>query len=851
MSPTRVTRRLGHAARILIPLLIVCLLPLLILENGGPTLRVGIVNTDEGATVTLPSGGTQFVPFGRQLSAALLDTQERSGANLELLAIDTATLRFEEGDLDALILIPADFSEHLATFGTPQARHAHVEVRIRSSLSHGTHALASYIDQTARQTLTTMLNENLLDGIYGGLDTMKDGMRQASDGSAELASGTARAVDGIKQLHAGSSQLADGIERFNGGLSELTQGAGALAGGSTELSGGLGQLAEGARQLSAGIDELGAGLSGTDTQVGLMPGVNALSDGVLGTPTSPGLVQGTRQLAQGNRQLADGIDAMLTAFDPLRKLLPPLSNHQEPHLDLATTISHTRTLAQAALDALNAGAGIVDTPEAIADLKEHMIRLVEQCPADEQEFCAQLSTLVTLLTPQLDTLPDTHRQSRQALEHFLAQTGTPEFNERIRQSQEFLDANGGIQGLIYGPQGALSQLDALRSGTRQLADGAELLADRVEGTADTPGLAQGVMQLRDGVEQLQQGVTGRNRYGDVVTDTHLMGGAAGLADGLQQASEGAAAFNEGVQHYHDGIEQAAVGTQALSEGARRLHDGSAAAAAGMGRLNDGAQQLARGLRDGEQKIPSYSAAERAQIIEVALSPVVSNSPQSPSSAPSWSGEAVHGAQISTLVIIMWVVGAVIVLRTAPFSAPQLSRPITAAQVVLKSLRGPLVVGAALAVISLLVLWAMSSAQPSENARASLLWPALWAALTVFVGVVVIVVIHQGLMAVSGTRNGPGVILVALTVQLIPLVTSALFHGNATEQSWVEWTPLGALVRSLQAAYFHDGTSQWLGALVICVLWAVAAFIVSVLSVNHYRSENENAALLEALRQRAS
>lgn len=848
MRRSRVTRRFGRAARILVPLLIVCLLPLLILEHRGPTLRVGIVNTDEGATVTLPSGEQQFVPFGRQLSAALLDTQEDSGAHIELLTIDTAVHGFETGSLDAIVLIPAGFSEHLATFGTSRARHAYVEVRIRKSVSHSTHALASYINETARTTLSTTLNRNLLEGIYSGLDVMKDGMTQASEGSEELASGTAQAAQGITQLHDGASELSNGLERFSAGIDELHHGSDRLAGGSSALVGGLRQLADGARELSGGVDELADGLTGSDTQLGLMDGINALVDGVNGTENSPGLVQGTRQLAEGNRQLADGVHQMVASLDPLRQLLPAPGDGNILDIDVVDSIAQARRLAQNALDALNAGAGIVDSPEAIAALKERLQQLVAQCPPEQPEFCEQLSGIVTLLLPQLDNLPQAHQQSRQALEDFLARTGTPEFEERLRRAQDILDVNGGLQGLLHGPQGVFTQLDALRTGTRQLADGAETLAERVGGSPQSPGLAQGVTQLRDGVERLQLGVTGRNRDGELVNDQHLAGGARQLADGAGSAYEGAAAFNDGLSRYQEGVGQAADGAHAITDGMRGLRSGSGAAADGLHRLDEGAHELARGLGEAEKNIPRYSPEERVQIVEVALSPVLPAGAQKETAKPLWSSNVIHGAHISTLAIIIWVVGAVILMRTAPFSQPQLSRPISAVHVTINSLRGPFIVGATLALVSLTVLWGVGGIQGGADAGASLSWSILTSLITIAVGVIAIIVIHQGLMAVSGSRNGPGVIMVALTVQLIPLVTSALFEGNSVKNSWVEWTPLGALVRSLQAAYFHDGVSEWLNALVILVLWAGGAFIVSILSVNRYRSTYENAALLEALRQ---
>lgn len=849
MSNSPSLRRFARAARILIPLLIVCLLPLLLLEVNGPTLKVGVVNADTGAEVTLPSGERQFIPFGRQLSAALLDTHEHSGAEIELLSIDSATQRFDEGTLDALVLIPAEFSTNLATFGTPRARQAQVELRIRESLAQHTHALARYIDESARASLGRSLNEGLLEGIYGGLDRMKDGMEQARDGAVELAVGTTQAARGIEQLHSGSAELSDGLERFSAGIAELDGGAGQLNAGSTELARGLGQLAQGAQELASGMNELAVGLTGSSSQPGLMSGVNALTDGVIGTEDSPGLVQGTRQLADGNRQLADGIEQMSALVDPLRKILPPPGALGNTSVDLVKALEHARALAQAALDALNAGAGIVDSPEAIALIKERMQALIEACPADQPEFCAQVKELFDLLGPQLDTLPQVHQQSRRALEDFLAQTGTPEFLDSIRHAQDFLDANGGIDGLIHGPQGLFAQVDALRDGTRQLADGAERLAQGVAGTSKRPGLAQGVTQLRDGVEELTIGVSGRDRFGRLVSDSHLSGGAAQLADGLLRAHDGARIFDEGVGQYRAGLAQAHAGARELSDGGQQLRSGSGRAADGLRRLDDGAGQLAQGLAEGAEAIPRYSPAQRAQILQVTLSPIQSEGQGSADNTGRWSEEAVHGAQIATLVIIMWVVGAVTLLRTSPFSQTQLSRPITAAQVTIHSLRGPMLIGAALSVVSLLVLWGIGPSH-ADSQGMSWLWTALASTITVALGVAAILAIHQGMLALSGPRNGPGVVMVALSVQLIPLVTSPVFHGGAAGGHWVAFSPLGALVRSFHAAYFHEGVSTWLGALILVLLWACAAVIVSIVNVARYRTENDDAALLEALRHRA-
>ena len=85
-------------------------------------LKAAIVNLDKGAEMTLPDGSTQFVPFGRQLSAELLKPHDGTATfQWELMQVNSAHDAIKNGDVAAIVTIPENFSTAVATIGQTDA----------------------------------------------------------------------------------------------------------------------------------------------------------------------------------------------------------------------------------------------------------------------------------------------------------------------------------------------------------------------------------------------------------------------------------------------------------------------------------------------------------------------------------------------------------------------------------------------------------------------------------------------------------------------------------------------------------------------------------------------------------
>src|SRR5699024_2213344 len=127
-------------------LIAVLVLPLLVVGLGMwalsgrvdrlDTVPAAVVNLDEGAEIENADGETQTVPFGRLLAGALTQpgtvegeqTPSTTGFDWQLTSEDDAEQGLADGTYSAVVVIPEDFSEHLATIGTPEASQAILEV---------------------------------------------------------------------------------------------------------------------------------------------------------------------------------------------------------------------------------------------------------------------------------------------------------------------------------------------------------------------------------------------------------------------------------------------------------------------------------------------------------------------------------------------------------------------------------------------------------------------------------------------------------------------------------------------------------------------------------------------------
>lgn len=650
-------------------LVIVLLLPLLVLGIGmwALTGRVdaveqvpaAVVNLDDGATMEV-DGEEQEVPLGRQLAGGLTqpDTVDNDGEDpddpgfdWQLTTEDDAEDGLQDGSYSAVIIIPEDFSENLASIGSTDAAKAQVEVFTNDASGALDSLIGESVAQAAANTMGGQFTEQYLDQLYvgfndmqenfsdvadgagdladgsdqlaGGLSDTADGAGDLADGSEELADGSQELAAGTPELADGADQLASGVGEFSGGLNGLADGVDGVADGVGGLSDGLGQLSEGADGLSGGISQLDEGINGDGSgeNPGLVGGASQLAGGLSGdgTEENPGLVGGTEELAGGAEEYASGVGdyagGVKTGYQGLRNGtgdqpgLPDGARRIADGVDeYAGGVSDYADGVQDLSDALGAPLSDQQPPE---------IQSMEDAMAAVEQACSEPAPQPDPDNPE-ETPPDPCRESTellvgyaQAADEGLNGDGSQENPGLVDSGQQLKDGADGISEGAYqyadGVEQGLEQTfvgegrtsdnptqESLLGGARALSDGAGGVAEGNREMADQmPALADGANELAGGIEELGSGVP------------ELADGADQLADGVDESAEGAGQLADGADQLADGARQSADGAGSLSSGADELAGGTQQLAEGTQGIADGQSGLAegtRGLADGTDQL---------------------------------------------------------------------------------------------------------------------------------------------------------------------------------------------------------------------------------------------------------
>src|SRR5699024_4424514 len=265
VDPRRSPRmnRLSHPRT----LVVVLVLPLLVVGLGMwalsgrvdrlDTVPAAVANLDEGAASENADGEAQTVPFGRLLAGALTQpgtvdeqqTPSTTGFDWQLTSEDDAEKGLRDGSYSAVVVIPEDFSAHLATIGTPEASQAILEVTTNDASGQINALVGTAVAEASASTVGGQMAEQYLDGLYLGFNDLHSGFSDSADGARELADGTSDLDDGAGDLADGAGDLADGTD-------EAAQGARAFSGGVWTFADGTWQAADGTRTLADGLDDL-------------------------------------------------------------------------------------------------------------------------------------------------------------------------------------------------------------------------------------------------------------------------------------------------------------------------------------------------------------------------------------------------------------------------------------------------------------------------------------------------------------------------------------------------------------------------------------------------------------------
>lgn len=172
-----------------------------------------------------------------------------------------------------------------------------------------------------------------LDAGIGQLQS--EGVKQLTDGTGALKSGTSQVYSGTQaltvgagKLDSGASQLKDGLDTLAKGAGDLDSGASTLKTGAGQLDGGIGKVQSGAATLSTGMSDLKSGADKVNEGAGslktgadkLDSGTADLYDGAVQLDDGASdLYDGTVQLLDGTGSLDDGAQELLDGLNKYNK----------------------------------------------------------------------------------------------------------------------------------------------------------------------------------------------------------------------------------------------------------------------------------------------------------------------------------------------------------------------------------------------------------------------------------------------------------------------------------------------------------------------------------------------------
>ncbi|WP_231554494.1 YhgE/Pip family protein [Arthrobacter sp. L77] len=317
-------------------------------------------------------------------------------------------------------------------------------------------------------------------------------------------------------------------------------------------------------------------------------------------------------------------------------------------------------------------------------------------------------------------------------------------------------------------------------------------------------VSQGAADLSGGLARLSDGTAA------------LAANTPGLRDGIVSASGGAAQLATGADTLSAGATEVSGGAASLSDGSSQAYDGATSLEGGLGRLSSGSQDLAQQLDQGAQQVPEYTEGQRAELGDVASSPVAIE--RTHDNAVDAYGE---GMAPYFIPLALWVGGMVTYIVLRAVSPRALASTAASWRV---SAAGYLQ-GALLAVLQALVLLGILMAGVGLTTP----HPVGLLAFTILTALV-FTAIHQSLVALLG---GVGR-LVALVLLMLQLTTAGGTYPVATEPGFFQFlSPLLPMTHAVTGLRHliagGDPGVVWLAAGQLLVFFVLAAALSVVAS----------------------
>ena len=243
-------------------------------ETVTRVVPVAVVNMD--ALVPADEGSDlPPVAAGRQLAAELV-APEPSGVTIldwSLSSEEAAAAGLDSGEFYAVVTIPEDFSQSIASLGGDDPHAATLSIESNDTSSRFVGAIGDQAVAEAANTLGTSVTVQYLDATFLAVDGMGAAFEESATGAGDLAGGASDLADGAQAV-------ADGAVEVSDAAGELAAGTASLTDATTDVSDGARTVADGAAELATATEALATGaaaVSGAAADLG--GGASAVSDG--------------------------------------------------------------------------------------------------------------------------------------------------------------------------------------------------------------------------------------------------------------------------------------------------------------------------------------------------------------------------------------------------------------------------------------------------------------------------------------------------------------------------------------------------------------------------------------------
>ncbi|WP_345801043.1 YhgE/Pip domain-containing protein [Microbacterium sp. AZCO] len=342
-------RRLTATRMSIIALVALLLVPVLygglyLWANQDPYGRfseipVALINEDAGATAgaeaTVDSAGAVTEAstdqnYGERIADELLD----GGAfDWKAMTSAQAARALEEGSVDFTVVIPADFSDALASVAGDEPRQATIELETNDANNYLASTIGAQAVEKIRSSVAELVAKEAAGRLLTGISDIRVQLVEAADGAAQLADGAQQASDGAQQLASGSAQLADGTATLADGAHRVAGGAEQVAAGTATIAGYADRAGAAVQTATDALPRARADIATTLAEQGLDqtqidavlakldPVADDLRQGNTTVQTAVGkvdaLAAGAAQVSAGAAQVASGADAAASGASQL------------------------------------------------------------------------------------------------------------------------------------------------------------------------------------------------------------------------------------------------------------------------------------------------------------------------------------------------------------------------------------------------------------------------------------------------------------------------------------------------------------------------------------------------------